>query len=861
MARRCAAIIRTPEGEVVITRGARLGPYEIVAPLGAGGMGEVYRARDTRLERFVAIKVLSSRLASAADALERFQREARAVAALNHPNICTIHDVGLGDAEQPPYIAMELLEGETLHQRLRRGPLHVSDIIDVATRLADALDAAHTRGIIHRDIKPSNIVLTDRGPKILDFGLAKATDASVESFAPTQSGESPLTDPGATVGTLAYMSPEQLRGDDLDARSDVFSLGLVLYEMATGRRAFTGVTSAVVSAAILHDEPLPPRAIREDLPSGLDEIILKALEKDRTLRCQSAAELRADLRRLARAAGSAPANARAEGPASHPVRPSTPARTPPPSDVQIAASLVRRRRAALGVIAVILALVAWAVLLRRPVAPASEEASTVAPSEPSIAVLRFTDLSPGKDQQYFADGVALALINQFAAIPGLRVKGQESSFSFVSGLENRAAIRDVLGVDYILSGSVAKAGNTLRVVANVIDARTGFTIWSAPPIDRALDDVFAIQDEIAMSVAEKLEVSLGLGVYGAPGMTRNVQAYEAFLRAAPLTGSLRPEPLQSAVEELQRAIKIDPEFALAYGLLRLAYLQQASIEGVPARAEDLRRAAVRTLDEAQQRTGDSPPVLVSLVDHHARNGNWLEAGALFERAFQNRELRYPNGPPAGRYLLAAGRARDAIAGLHDARDENPLLATRAIFLAEGLAMTGNPTAALAEIDRLVKVVPAQANNVFVKGTALLVALGMDDRKAIQHRLSKFSPTDPGGDLNLTLARLLDDRAAAPAEIRRLAGITANQTSLGYSVLSNWAAYYGAPELSLELLANASRLNADPTAIGPWRPVMRDVWRLPGFKDFVRSRGFVPYWRKYGWSDFCRTTSGDDFECQ
>ena len=266
-------------------------------------MGEVYRAKDTRLGRFVAIKVLPASLMGDPDAQARFDREARAIAALNHPNICSIHDVGSVElpgahAGRAPYLVMELLEGETLQQRLERGPIETAQLLDYAIALADALDAAHSRGLIHRDLKPANVFLTSRGiPKILDFGLAKSIDTA---FDETRQVDQALTGLGTTVGTIAYMSPEQLRGEALDVRTDLFSLGLVLYEMATGQRAFTGATSAVVSAAILGSEPQAPRLVRPQVPSRVEDTILKTLEKDRALRCQSAAELRADLTRARR---------------------------------------------------------------------------------------------------------------------------------------------------------------------------------------------------------------------------------------------------------------------------------------------------------------------------------------------------------------------------------------------------------------------------------------------------------------------------------------------------------------------------------------------------------------------------------
>ena len=291
--------------------GTRLGPYEVVSRLGAGGMGEVYRALDTRLDRIVALKVLPPDRVGDAEAHGRFAREAKAIAALNHPNICAIHDVGLATEGSPPYLVMELLEGQTLQERLLRGPIDVDQIVDFGVAIADALDTAHARGLIHRDLKPANILITTRGiAKILDFGLAKIVaagpgDAAIGSGAVdvTRRRDEPLTELGTTVGTVAYMSPEQLRGELLDVRSDLFSFGLVLYEMATGQRAFGGATSAVVSAAILMQEPAAPSTARPDLPPRLEETILKALEKDRNVRCQSAAELRADLTRLRRQSG------------------------------------------------------------------------------------------------------------------------------------------------------------------------------------------------------------------------------------------------------------------------------------------------------------------------------------------------------------------------------------------------------------------------------------------------------------------------------------------------------------------------------------------------------------------------------
>ena len=334
-----------------LTPGTRLGPYEIRGALGAGGMGEVYEARDTRLDRVVAVKVLPPQLAGDPAARARFDREARAIAALNHPNICALHDIG-HDAGHD-FLVMERLEGETLQQRLLRGPLDVAQVLDYGIALADALDAAHARGLIHRDLKPGNVFITSRGtPKILDFGLAKSLAESAPDV--TRLVDDALTVSGTSVGTIAYMSPEQLRAEPLDVRTDLFSMGLVLYEMATGKRAFTGSTSAVISAGILSQEPPAPRSIRGELPVRLEEAILKTLEKDLTLRCQTAAELRADLTRARRqgdsdpqriAAAVAPTSLATPAPVQQAAdRPVAPPLMPAPEPGRQATRSARRRR-------------------------------------------------------------------------------------------------------------------------------------------------------------------------------------------------------------------------------------------------------------------------------------------------------------------------------------------------------------------------------------------------------------------------------------------------------------------------------------------------------------------------------------
>ena len=371
-----------------LTPGTRLGPYAILEPLGTGGMGEVHRARDTRLDRIVAIKVLPAQTAADPRARARFDREGRAIASLSHPNICALHDVGHDLGRD--YLVMELLEGETLQQRLRRGPLEIDAIVDIGIAVADALDTAHARGVIHRDLKPANIFLTSRGqPKVLDFGVAKVLDSADEATRAIDG----LTGSGATVGTVAYMSPEQLRGEALDARTDLFSFGLVLYEMATGRRAFEGRSGADISAAILGKEPTTPRELRADLPARLEELILQLLDKDREMRCQTAAEARADLRRLKAQLPSVRSSSLSSAmPESGPAAPPSVVSTT--SDSQIVLGLVRRHRTtvALAVLLLIAAIIWLGSLAWRSPAGGRSENSSFAALQ--IQPLTFTGDAP-----------------------------------------------------------------------------------------------------------------------------------------------------------------------------------------------------------------------------------------------------------------------------------------------------------------------------------------------------------------------------------------------------------------------------------------------------------------------------------
>jgi TolB-like protein/tRNA A-37 threonylcarbamoyl transferase component Bud32/Flp pilus assembly protein TadD len=462
-------------------------------------MGEVYRARDTRLDRDVAIKVLPHSIARDPLALERFHREARTVASVSHARICAIYDVG--EFEGSPYIVMELLEGRPLYALLGPRAVPVEQLIEWGMQLADGLEAAHARGIIHRDLKPANIVVTPRGDvKVLDFGVAKLVDDQAAQ-ATTMAA---LTDTGVTVGTTAYMSPEQVRGELLDQRTDLFALGLVLYEIATGHRAFVGTTTGLITDAILNRAPAPVVDLNPALPPTVAAIIDKLLEKDRELRYRQAADVRADLKRALR---------ELHGP---------------------------------------------------PTPPRGTSTQAIAATPKSVAVLPFRNQSPDADNAFFSDGITEDLIDALGRVGGLRVASRASAFRFRDEALDLHAVGAALGVGAIVEGSVRRAGARLRVSAALVDASTGFQIWSER-YDREMADVFAIQDEIVSSLVSALAPALlGVAKDVVRRPTDNLEAYEFYLKGRHYWHQRSPSTLRLAIQSFERAIALDNDYALAY---------------------------------------------------------------------------------------------------------------------------------------------------------------------------------------------------------------------------------------------------------------------------------------------------------
>ena len=483
--------------------------YTILRQLGSGGMGVVYEAQDAQLDRHVALKFLPPDLARDSQLLERFQREARAASSLNHPNICTIHAIERYELQH--FIVMELLVGQTLAERLTGRPMDVETILPLAIQMADALESAHAKGIVHRDIKPANMFLTERGQlKILDFGLAKITLSQTTQAADggrTLAAGDELTSPGSAVGTISYMSPEQARGQLVDARTDLFSTGTVLYQMATGTLPFQGETSAVVFDAILNRDPQPAAEVNPALPAEFVRILEKCIEKDRTLRCQTATELKTDLSRMKRNLESNKSRAKVK---------------------------------------------------------TDSDSGTQKPGK-SVAVLYFENLSGAKEDEYLRDGITEDVITELSKIRGLNIFSRPTVLAFRDQTVTPQVVGQKLGAAYVLTGTLRRSGARLRINAQLVDTHTDFPLWSER-FDREMKDVFEVQDEMARKIAEALRVTLSPEELEALAVkpTENLQAYDLYLRGKRYARRQTRQDLEFALQMFENGVAIDPNFALAY---------------------------------------------------------------------------------------------------------------------------------------------------------------------------------------------------------------------------------------------------------------------------------------------------------